>query len=220
MRDFNEIKAEILRRSDKRIKEKKRKRKVFTAYALSLCLCITVAVVLAPKFLKLRESLTDKAPTDGAYYGTEMSATEEMSKTTMLEPSIDLECDSAEVVAISAELKHSNGNTVTVGQSDAIRLSNLLQYVGNSSVPDDEGGVFEEGEVEETFSKEAGAEVVVPPCDSSFDAVYGSSIIVINYKDGSKAVYKLCGNTVENTATGESLFLTEGEYEFIEKLFS
>ncbi len=223
MRDFNEIKAEIIRRSDNQIKEKKRKRKVYTACALSFCLCVTVAVVLAPKLLKLREaSLTDKAPTEGLYYGTEMSsgASVEMSKTEMLEPSIDLECDSAEAPVISAELKSSNGKTVTVGQSDAKRLSYLLQYVGNPSVPGDEADVFEDEEAEETFSKEADAEEDLPPYDSSFDAVEKSLIIVINYNDGSKAVYKLSGNTVKNTVTGKSMILTEIECEFIEKLFS
>ncbi len=63
MRDFNECKAEIFRRMDNGIKERKRKRNRILAYCVPLCLCLVIFSVTM--FLEMLSIGTDNAEAEG-----------------------------------------------------------------------------------------------------------------------------------------------------------
>lgn len=210
MRDFNEIKAEILRRSDNRIKEKKRKRKLYTAYALSLCLCVTVAAALFPKLMDFREAeVMDGAPNDGIYADSTMSKSEtaEMSEPVMFAPSEDEMFDTADIIVVSAELKNKNGSAALSDFEDVAKLEELID------------NLFNDVEISEDNVAEEGPVISKPSYDDFPEEPVEYQELVIKYSNGTETRYRLKEKSIENAVTGTAWSLTEDEYDFIIGMF-
>ena len=82
MRDFNERKAEVICRSEKRIKERKRNRRVFFSVGVSLCLVLTVlsATGLPSKLRVSEDGISDMIATNNNDCGDTLPDTEEHDK--------------------------------------------------------------------------------------------------------------------------------------------
>jgi hypothetical protein len=225
MRDFNEIKAEILRRSDNRIKENKRKRKVYTACALSLCLCVTVALTLFPRLNRIFESETaDKAPTYGEPF--QNNGASESMDFEYAEGAPDYIVGGNSTVAVSAKLGNGEHSVTLYGKA----LNQLSSFLNSL---DAEGG-FEDfdntsPEEEPTYEMSASEDEVEVSeefleDESINDAPVTEDVkvthIVITYSDGKEVSYKLYGSTLENTDSGEKWVLTDSEYNFLIGFYS
>ena len=225
MRDFNEIKAEILRRSDDRIKEKKRKRKIYTAYGLSLCLCITVSALLLPKLVTRDFAEDGKAPydvTDTYFTDTDPTLRPEMSK--------DVAYETDGVYILSAEL--SNGeNTLTLSDKKYLsELMTLFDKKGSAENSDQIFDVEEESSVEESnvweenlpddYSVPEDA-VVDESCafDQSIDFSISAYQITLHFSDGSAEKYMLIGNLLKNEYSDETIILSKSKHDLLFRLF-
>lgn len=225
MRDFNEIKAEIIRRSDNRIKEKKRKRKVYTACALSLCLCVTVALTLFPRLNRIFESESaDTAPTYGESF--QNTGASESMDFEYAEGVTDAIVGGDSTVAVSAKLGNGEHSVTLNGKA----LNQLSAFLKSLDAPD----VFEDfdntsPEEEPTYEMSASEDEVEVSEDfledeSINDAPVTEDVkvthIVITYSDGKEVSFKLYGSTLENTDSGEKWVLTDSEYDFLIGFYS
>lgn len=225
MRDFNEIKAEILRRSDDRIKEKKRKRKIYTAYVLSLCLCITVSALLLPKLVTRDFAEADKAPceeTDGYFTDTAPTLRPEMSE--------DEAYETDGVYILSAELSYGENNLTL---SDKKYLSELMTLFDKKEIAENSDQIFDveeeaseeesyvwEGNLPDDYSDPKDA-VVDESC--AFDESKETSVaiyrITVRFSDGSVEKYTLTGNLLKNDYSGQTIILSESERDLLFRLF-
>ena len=225
MRDFNEIKAEIIRRSDNRIKEKKRKRKVYTACALSLCLCVTVALTLFPRLNRIFESESaDTAPTYGESF--QNTGASESMDFEYAEGAPDAIVGGNSTVAVSAKLGNGEHSVTLYGKA----LNQLSAFLKSLDAEDG----FEDfdntsPEEEPTYEMSASEDEVEVSEDfledeSINDAPVTEDVkvthIVITYSDGKEVSYKLYGSTLENTDSGEKWVLTDSEYDFLIGFYS
>ena len=225
MRDFNEIKAEIIRRSDNRIKEKKRKRKVYTACALSLCLCVTVALTLFPRLNRIFKS--DSAETTPTYGDSfQNNGASESMDFEYAEGVPDGIVGGNSTVAVSAKLGNGEHSVTLYGKA-LDQLSSFLKSL------DAEGG-FEDfdntsPEEEPTYEMSASEdEVEVSEEFLEDESINDAPVtedakvthIVITYSDGKEVSYKLYGSTLENTDSGEKWVLTDSEYDFLIGFYS
>lgn len=225
MRDFNEIKAEIIRRSDNRIKEKKRKRKVYTACALSLCLCVTVVLTLFPRLNRIFKSdSAETAPTYGESF--QNTGASESMDFEYAEGAPDCIVGGNSTVAVSAKLGNGE-HSVTLNGKALDQLSAFLKSLDaeggfedfdNTSPeeePTDEMSASEdEVEVSEDFLEDASIN------DAPVTEDVKVTHIVITYSDGKEVSYKLYGSTLENTDSGEKWVLTDSEYDFLIGFYS
>lgn len=226
MRDFNEIKAEILRRSDDRIKEKKRKRKIYTAYGLSLCLCITVSALLLPKLVTRDFAEGEKAPcdvTDTYFTDTAPTLRPEMSK--------DEAYETDGVYILSAELSYGENNLTL---SDKKYLSELMTLFDKKGSAENSNQIFD---VEEEVSEDESYvwEDTLPddysdPKDAVVDesCAFDESInfstpaiyrITVRFSDGSVEKYTLTGNLLKNEYSDETIILSKSKRDLLFRLF-
>lgn len=225
MRDFNEIKAEILRRSDDRIKEKKRKRKIYIAYGLSLCLCITVSALLLPKLVTRDFAEGDKAPceeTDGYFTDTAPTLRPEMSE--------DEAYETDGVYILSAELSYGENNLTL---SDKKYLSELMTLFDKKESAENSDQIFdveEEVSEEESYVWEGNLpddysipEDAVVDESCAFDESKETSVaiyrITVRFSDGSVEKYTLTGNLLKNDYSGQMIILSESERDLLFRLF-
>ena len=242
MRDYNQIKAEILRRSDNRIKEKKRKRKLYTACALSLCLCVTVAIVLFPRLDRIFGSeLAETTPTYGDLtHNTasknemaDASAEEDNGAEGGTEEDVGGVADDIVTEKVAVLAKLGNGeHSVTLYGKPLNQLSAFLKSLDAEEGAED----FDNTSPEEEPTYEMSASEDKDPeyeVEVSEDFLEDESIneahdeedvkvthIVITYSDGKKVSYKLYGSTLENTDSGEKWVLTDSEYDFLIGFYS
>lgn len=225
MRDYNQIKAEIIRRSDNRIKEKKRKRKVYTACALSLCLCVTVALTLFPRLNRIFESESaETTPTYGDPF--QNNGASESMDFEYAEGAPDAIVGGDSTVAVSAKLGNGE-HSVTLNGKALDQLSAFLKSLDaeegledfDNTSPEEEptyemSASEDEVEVSEDFLED----------ESINDAPVTEDVkvthIVITYSDGKEVSYKLYGSTLENTDSGEKWVLTDSEYDFLIGFYS
>ena len=231
MRDYNQLKAEILRRSDNRIKEKKRKRKLYTACALSFCLCVTVAIVLFPRLNRIFESESaDKAPTYGDPFQNN-GASESMDFEYAEGATDGIVGGNSTTVAVSAKLGNGEHSVTLYGKA----LNQLSSFLKSLDAPDvfedfDNTSPEEEPTYEMSASEDKDPELEVEVSEdfledeSINDAPVTEDVkvthIVITYSDGKKVSYKLYGSTLENTDSGEKWVLTDSEYDFLIGFYS
>ena len=226
MRDFNEIKADILRRSDDRIKEKKRKRKIYTAYGLSLCLCITVSALLLPKLVTRDFAEDGKAPydvTDNYFTDTVPTLRPEMSK--------DAAYETDGVYILSAELSYGENNLTL---SDKKYLSELMTLFDKKEGAENSDQIFdveEEASEDESYVWEENLpddysvpEDAVVDESCAFDESINFSTpagyqITLRFSDGSVEKYMLIGNLLKNDYSGQTIILSESKRDLLFRLF-
>ncbi len=225
MRDFNEIKAEVYRRSEERIKEKRRKQKIYTTYGISLCLCVVLSITVLPKILGANNT-NETADGFGNGYFTQTDSTTskpEMSQDAMFETIGGSD-------AISAQLVYGS-NSLTIGSRDASKLLDLFKNLKNPSEgasgvqPPEDEDLSEEAEISESFD-EAPTESEPTyddafPDESASESMdkFSNSRIIITISDGSESVYHLSGRVLKNISNGGSWYLTEEEYSVIVETF-
>ena len=230
MRDFNEIKAEIIRRSDNRIKEKKRKRRVYTACALSLCLCVTVALTLFPRLNRIFESESaDTAPTYGESF--QNTGASESMDFEHAEGVPDAIVGGNSTVAVSAKLGNGEHSVTLYGKA-LNQLSSFLKSLDaeegfedfDNTSPEEEP-TYEMSASEDKmpeFEEEVSEEFLEDESINDAPVTEDAKVthIVITYSDGKEVSYKLYGSTLENTDSGEKWVLTDSEYDFLIGFYS
>ena len=230
MRDFNEIKAEIIRRSDNRIKEKKRKRKVYTACALSFCLCVTVALTLLPRLNRIFKSdSAETTPTYGDSFQND-GAFESMDFE-YAEGAPDCIVGGNSTVAVSAKLGNGEHSVTLYGKA-LNQLSSFLKSLDaeegfedfDNTSPEEEP-TYEMSASEDKmpeFEEEVSEEFLEDESINDAPVTEDAKVthIVITYSDGKEVSYKLYGSTLENTDSGEKWVLTDSEYDFLIGFYS
>ena len=184
MRNFEQRKAEIFRRSEQRIKKRKARNKVI-ACTMSLLICIAAASVL------LLPSLSRQAQEDPAnsflYDSTDQS--DDISSSSSA--SLDLDASLAQVESISGVFHRS------FTEADEIQaVSQVLADIANSSVLSSDKST---NDLDDSYKSE------------NFDCSFSPEgyKITLTYPNGAQKVYTLCDNILIYENTGESYYLSD-----------
>ena len=193
MRELNECRAEVFRRSEKRIKERKRNRNRILMMCIPLCLIITVwSVTILPAMLP--------AGMD--------AANENMAAQT---PGNAEDADGT--VGSAAESKTHNFIAVTVKDgeyicefSDASAVDTVFQQIFD--IQEANGGYKDSVGTQEP---EAGGDAEHKDAASNATTNAGSITITMTSADGSKRVYTLNGLTLYDETLEKGYELTEAQ---------
>lgn len=197
MKELNELKAEIFRRSEEKIKERQRRRRKIVAVCVPLCLCaVLVSALSLPRFFQEKNLAADKL---------ELSAdVAEMSGGS--EPDAIVGNGFADSEIAVAELQSQVGGTEQYAKiTDKERASELYGMImrmfrttGTSGEP--------EGNPEAQENFETSYSIISP---SSPTAEY---TVTFTGEDGKKAVFYIDGDTVTDM-NGVSAKLSPEELE-------
>lgn len=187
MREINECTAEVFRRSEKRIKERKRNRNRILALCIPLCLIITVwSVMILPAMLPASKSdnnVGEAMDAIGSVDGTEATfvRVEVMSNGTATQPSV-LKEDATEVAQI--------------------------YYTVQSSFVSSGGGN------KESVNEEAEDDALTENKDYSQSGTTNLSSgfrIIFTTENGTQTIYSLSGDKLINETTKQETTLTEDQ---------
>ena len=188
MKEMNEYTAEVLRRVDRRKRERKARLRTAALCAPAVLTALILAAVL-PKWGKVS---SDEAAPDGA--GSASHA------------------DPA-----AANTAPPSDNFGGIGENDGARLdlvagieAERLGFYDNGSVVPLEAY----REIVETIAAAEGR----APLDNEDDVPSPGIGIVLHYSNGTDAEYELYGSTLKNTGTGQSFPLTSDEASRLVKL--
>lgn len=175
MRNFEERKSEIFRRSEKRIKERKRKRNRLLAICIPLCIIATVSIIVgfSPK--------------------TSLQIVDEETASSNINVSIEMNCntDKSETQAnskyISAKVK-SNGVTADFHNeiTDSVTVANVYKSISSAFQGDDADD--EEVIGDDTFKNDT-----LKDFEGESEDDNGYTITIFT-NSGEKLVYILKGN--------------------------
>ena len=179
MRDLKECQAEVFRRSEKRIKERKRRRNHILMVCIPVALCVSLFSVL---------NLPDMMST-----GSSDFAAPEMYANGLTEDMLgSLSCTVSEITVTGSGFSQSYTDLDQI-----LRISNQLYACetrgwgdGNSEVADDEDG----------------SENISSVTADSATAGYRITLVM---HEGENARYLLAGNTLKNLLTDRSYTLTQ-----------
>ena len=170
MRDLKECRAEVFRRSEERIKERKRRRACIFAVCIPLVLCVTMfSVTLLPG-----SSMESAAP-DGVTGGV------------LVDGSESLICSIAEIRVTGPEVSLVHGKV-----SDVLRIYDLLHSYGTSAP---ENFRAPESAAEDDAEPKQNADGFV---GSVLDTATGGYTITLVMHEGENTEFCLSGNTLEN----------------------
>ena len=179
MRDLKECQAEVFRRSEKRIKERKRRRNHILMVCIPVALCVSLFSVL---------NLPDMMSA-----GSSDFAAPEMYANGLTEDMLgSLSCTVSEITVAGSGFSQSYTDLDQI-----LRISNRLKALetrgwgdGNSEVADDEDGS------ENTSGATA-------------DSATAGYRITLVMREGENARYLLAGNTLKNLITNQARTLTQ-----------
>lgn len=178
MREINECTAEVFRRSEKRIKERKRNRNRILALCIPLCLIVTVcSVTILPAMMSSMRTKNDAAEMVGDTDGS-------------------LVCSYTTVEIQNADLSLEYYEKVT----DQTTVTNIFSVIHSLFADNDEP----DQDVGEAF--ETNEDNLHTDQDGSTNRLKGYAI-TFTTEDGSKTVYNLNGNVLLNVNTNETVFL-------------
>lgn len=192
MKNFEQTRAEIFRRSEERIKERKRNRRRALALCVPLCLAV---LVCSARFLPLLfPSQNDTAPngTDGI---TEMPRQELSPALSDAEhPFVAFTVRQAESDAVCAETENSEAVDAAFGQICAALLpqESYADLVGAFSA---DSPAMRDGEI-------------LPPSPSAAAQTY---LITLKTASGASRTFALCENTLSDTAHAAKAHLSEAQ---------
>ena len=182
MRNFEERKAEVFRRSEKRIKERKQRRQRILMTCIPLVLCLTIFGAFL--FPQLNNNLQAPEGMPESETQAAMGQDENQSMTCSI-----------------AEIKVS-GNGVSIRYTDAadlLLISDQLNTYGTRA-PETSGATNEDGS-----DRSENADDVVGGVADSVNAAYTITLIT---HEGEKTEYRLIGNTLLNQTTNQAYTLT------------
>ena len=182
MRNFEERKAEVFRRSDKRIKERKQRRQRILMTCIPLVLCLTIFGAFL--FPQLNNNMQAPEGMPESETQAAMGQDENQSMTCSI-----------------AEIKVS-GNGVSIRYTDAadlLLISDQLNTYGTRA-PETSGATNEDGS-----DRSENADDVVGGVADSVNAAYTITLIT---HEGEKTEYRLVGNTLLNQTTNQAYTLT------------
>lgn len=189
MRDLKECTAEVFRRSEQKIKERRRKR----GRVLAVCVPICLAAAVWPASILLAGKTADNAP-----------LAEEMAENT----GMNFVCPYTEVEIQDGGLfpEEHYGKV-----ADRAVVAELFEAV--SSLFADTGGSHDADENLPANENYPAYDGNVGDCQdesASRDRLRGCTVI-FTAKDGSQAVYRLVENTLVNVSANETVFLSDAQ---------
>ena len=182
MRELHECQAEVFRRSEKRIKERKQRRQRILMTCIPLVLCLTIFGAFL--FPQLNNNLQAPEGMPESETQAAMGQDENQSMTCSI-----------------AEIKVS-GNGVSIRYTDAadlLLISDQLNTYGTRA-PETSGTTNEDGS-----DRSENADDVVGGVADSANAAYTITLVT---HEGEKTEYQLIGNTLLNQTTNQAYTLT------------
>ena len=206
MRNFSERKAEVFRRSENRIKERKRKRNRILACCIPLCLCIAIlSVIYLPDMMILRDKSSNAE-------------------------GMDITNGSGGTAGFAFVCVEITNNTTSSGNSnkknDLASVKNIYNIIQSSFVPEHEqpkGNASEQyTEIQKNESTSSSENYGYPSQSgviTDTTATRLSYTITFSKEDGTQVVYTLDGNKVIDEFTKQEATLTDKQLSELEKAF-
>ena len=197
MRNLMECQAEVFRRSEKRIKERKQRRKHVLMACIPLVLCLGVFSVIDSTNLKI-STPTSNGSMDLYSAGAQEIQTESQS----------FVCSLAEIQVTGPDFSKTYRKV-----SDILEISDYLHGFGYRSSESNSaasGGLVGETQKEQSESDDSFG--YIADC-----AAPGYKITLVMH-EGGEEVYYLLGDTLENQITGQSFALGEKQVEKLKEL--
>ena len=195
MRELKECKAEVFRRSEKRIRQRKQNRNRIIACCIPLCLCIALlSVIYLPGMMLSSDKNNPAAGTDIAYGSN----------------------GTVGFVYTSVEIKNNTAPSGSSNKENDIKtVENIYNIIQSTFVTEEEqqsGAAvdqFTDTQKTESADKEENCSSFLPS-GTITDATKGISYtITFKADDGTQMIYTLNGNKLINEATSDEVILTE-----------
>lgn len=195
MKDLNECQAEVFRRSEKRIRQRKQRRNHILMACIPLVLCITIFSAFLFQGVT-PESPRDPGSTEAAMGGLTQDGCESLS------------CPIARITVAGLDFSQTHTNT-----SDVLLISDLL-YSYSTRGPETSGSTNDEAVAEGDDRKENADDVFGSIADSS---TTGYTITLVMH-EGDKTEYYLVGNTLKNLTTNQTHTLSQKQVNELKDL--
>jgi hypothetical protein len=226
MRDLNECQAEVFRRSEERIKERKQRRKHIMLACIPLVLCITLFAAFFPwdtKTAAPEEPAVNKAPMDGPAGNWDGSSN--LSVLRIDVSGLDFSktyTDTVDIMLIWEQL-------CSYGQSEPECYEEPTEGVLDGECKENTGRDDQESIIADSITggalkEEAPGENYNGSSDN--DDIYGVTsdstnigyTITLTTDAGTQMEYYLSGNILENRTTNQSRKLTQSEANILKEL--
>lgn len=196
MRNFEERKAEVFRRSEKRIKERKARRNHILMACIPLVLCITILGAF------LRPNITP----DGAVDPGDTRPVVDGMGNPIQSPSLTCPIDS---ITISG-----NGFSQSYSEVEDLLLISDLLYSYGTRAPES-NGIIDEAVPGEGEDRKENTDDMSGIISDSTNAAYTITMVT---HEGVKTEYQLFGNTLKNLTTNQSYTLSQTQVDELQKL--
>ena len=187
MREINECTAEVFRRSEKRIKERKRNRNRILAFCIPLCLIVTVcSIMILPAMMPASKS--DNSAGEGMDIMGSVDGT-------------DAAFVRVEIMGIGTATQS------TVLKDDAAEVAQIYYTVQSSFVNSGGGN-------KESVNEEAEDDALTANKDYSQSGTTNLSSgfrIIFTTENGAQTIYSLSGDKLINETTKQETILTEDQ---------
>ena len=187
MREINECTAEVFRRSEKRIKERKRNRNRILALCIPLCLIVTVwSVMILPAMLPASKS------NDNAAMGENIGS-----------------ADGTEAAFVRVEVMSTGSATQSfIQKDDANEVEQIYYNVQSSFVSSGEGNNGSAESAEDDAMTEENKDYSQSGTTTDLFSGYR---IIFTAENGIQKIYSLVGDKLINEATKQETILTEDQ---------
>lgn len=202
MRNLDECRAEVFRRSEKRILQRKRRRKQLLAVCIPLAL---VSTLLAARYLPPAEpEQPEKGEVSVALRGEEETKPTYELPTGL--PQASVTCAVEQILVTGADTEQSYTAVVQITQiCDQLKEYAMPAPESNGAIP------------QTTMVGAAGLQEDKMKDYTNYSSPGGYTITLV-YADGSKEVFWLADNVLTDQTRGESFTLTKKQLEELEAL--
>ena len=188
MRELNEIKAEILLRSEKRIKERKRNRNRILAFCIPLCLIVTVwSIMILPAIMPANKS------DNNAGEGMDIMGSVDGTDTAFVR---------VEIMSIGTATQS------TILKDDADEVAQIYYTVQSSFVSSGEGN---KESANDKAEDDALTEENKDYSQSGTTNLSSRFRIIFTTENGAQTVYSLSGDKLINETTKQETILTKDQ---------
>ena len=226
MRDLNECQAEVFRRSEKRIKERKQHRKHILLACIPLVLCITLLATFSPRDTRTaapEEPAINKAPMDGPAGNWDGSSNPSVLR-------IDVSgLDFSKTYTDTADIMLISDRLYTYSQSEPECYEEPTESVMDEDYKesvdtDDQHSIIADSGTSGTLKEEAtgenynGSSVTDDLYGVTSDSASTGYTITLTTDTGTQMEYYLSGNILLNRVTNQSRKLTQAEANTLKEL--
>lgn len=188
MREINECTAEVFRRSEKRIKERKRNRKRILAFCIPLCLIVTVwSIMILPAMMPANKS------DNNAGEGMDIMGSVDGTDTAFVR---------VEIMSIGTATQSS------VLKDDADEVAQIYYTVQSSFVSSSEGN---KESANDKAEDDALTEENKDYSQSGTTNLSSGFRIIFTTENGAQTVYSLSGDKLINETTKQETILTKDQ---------